>query len=276
MPVVTISRQLGSLGTEIAQLVSDEFKCTCLDKKSLEKMFESYGVPKESLERFDERKPGFWDLFKTDKAWYLHFLKGAIYEFAHEGTGVILGRAGQILLQNLPGVLHIRVIAPQDLRVKRVMKRFDCDQKQAEKFIDHSDHERAGFHKFFFDENWEDLNLYDLIINTGSFSTKTAAQWITDIMTSKVFKMQQEAATRKLTDLCLQYEVKTGIVYKEKVLVHLLEVEAKNGVITLRGIVDKKDDIDHCHKIAAGITGIEEVQNEIYYSPVTASYGLHY
>ena len=82
MPVITISRQLGSFGTKIAQLLSKNFKCSYLDKESLEETFREYGIPKESVERYDEKKPGFWDLFKTDKARYLHFMKGAIYEFA--------------------------------------------------------------------------------------------------------------------------------------------------------------------------------------------------
>jgi cytidylate kinase len=276
MPVVTISRQLGSLGTEVAQLLSDRFNCTYLDKKSLEKMFDTFGFPKDNIDRFDEKKPGFWELFKTDKAWYLHFLKGAIYEFAHDGSGVILGRAGQVVLEDLPGILHVRVIAPLDLRQQRIMERFNCDERQALKLIEHSDHERAGFHRFFFDRDWEDVNLYDLVINTGAFSARNAAKLIDDIVHSSEFKSRQRAATRRLSDLCLEYEIKTGIVYKNKIKVHLLEVIAKNGQVTVRGIVDMKEDITKCERIASETEGVEAVKNEIYYSPITASYGIHY
>ena len=201
MSVITISRQLGSLGTSIAQLLCKDFDCRKLDKESLEEAFVQYGIPKESLERFDEKKPGFWDLFKTDKARYLHFTKEAIFEFARQGNGIILGRGGQVLLADVPGVLHVRIIAPPQVRKVRIMKKFDCDELHAEKIIQNSDHERAGFHKFFFGINWENHDLYDLVINTGTFSTETAVQFIKDSMNTDEFKAAQAESTLKLTDM---------------------------------------------------------------------------
>lgn len=276
MPIITISRQLGSLGTEITKLLAETLECSYLDKDSLEKKFAEHGISKESVERFDEKKPGFWDLFKTDKARYLHFLKGVVYEFVHGGNGIVLGRGGQVVLGNLPGVLNVRVIAPLEIRKKRVMEQMGCDENQALKIIQHNDNERAGFHKFFFDESWEDLNLYDLVINTGSFSAATAAQLIGHLVNSAEFKSRQEINSRILDDLCMEHDIKTAIVYEQKLLVQFLEILAVNGVVTLRGIVDNKDDIALCEKIAAGTSGVEEVRNEIYYSPITSSYGIQY
>lgn len=276
MPVITISRQLGSLGTQIAQLLGKEFDCQSLDKESLEEAFGEYGIPKESLERFDEKKPGFWDLFKTDKARYLHFTKEAIFKFARRGSGVIVGRGGQVLLADLRGVLHVRIIAPLEVRKERIMKRFNCDERHAEKILQDSNYERAGFHKFFFGVSWENLDLYDLVINTGTFSAETAVQLIKYSMNANEFKAAQEESTRKLTDLCLEHEIKTAVIYKEKIVVQFLEVIAHNGIVTLRGIADTSDDVDRCEKLASGIPEVKEVHNEIYYSPITTAYGIHY
>jgi cytidylate kinase len=276
MPVITISRQLGSLGTEIAQLLSENFKCNYFDKESLEETFGEYGIPKESMERYDEKKPGFWDLFKTDKARYLHFMKGAIYEFAHKGNCVILGRGGQVVLGGLPGVLHVRVVAPMETRIERIKKRFDCDEQDAGKIIQHSDHERAGFHKFFFDYNWEDLSLYDLVVNTGTFSAETAAKLIKDAVNTAELKAAQKETCLKLADLSMEHEIKTAIIYKEKVPIQFLEVHANQGVVTLSGIVPNNDDVEQCEKIANAIKGVKEVRNEIFFKPISTNYGLHY
>ena len=276
MPVISISRQLGSLGTEIAQLLCKDLDCRCLDKESLEEAFGEYGIPKESLERFDEKKPGFWDLFKTDKARYLHFMKGAMVEFAREGNGIIIGRGGQILLADLPGVLYTRFIAPLDVRKKRIMKRFECDESHAGKICQHSDNERIGFHKFFYGENWENPNLYHLVINTGAFSAETAAQLIKDIINTDEFKEAQEETARKLADLCLEHEIKTAIIYHEKILVQFLEVITDQGIVTLRGIVDNSDDLERCGILTENIPSVKEVHNQVYYSPITAAYGIHY
>lgn len=276
MPVITISRQMGSWGTEIAHLLSKDFKCKCLDKESLEEAFDEFGISKDSVERFDEKKPGFWDLFTTDKARYLHFMKSAIFEFAREGNGVILGRGGQILLAELPGVLHVRIIAPIEERIKRIKDQFNCDEIQAENLIQHNDHERNGFYKFFFSENWENSSLYNLVINTGAFSVKTSVQIIKDIIKSDEFTAKQTETANKLADLCLEHEIKTAITYKEKIMVQFLEVQAINGVVSLRGIVDNGDDLDRCEYLVQQMPQVKEVQNNLYYSPIIASYGIHY
>ena len=122
----------------------------------------------------------------------------------------------------------------------------------------------------------ENLDLYDLVINTGSFSGETAAQLIKDSMDTDEIKSAQEETSRKLTDLCLEHEIKTEIIYKEKMIVQFLEVISHDGIVTLRGIADTTDDVERCEKLAAEIPGVKEVQNEIYYSPITTAYGMHY
>lgn len=276
MSIITVSRQLGSLGTEIAQLLCKRFKYICVDKELLEETFEESGLPKESVEHFDEKKPGFWDIFKTDKARYLHFVKGAIFSFARKGNCVILGRGGQVVLGNIPGILNVRVVTPMEKRIERVMKRFDCDERQAMKIIDQNDHERSGFHKFFFDCNWEDSVLYDLVINTGSMSTETAAKIIQDLAKCDDFATKQKETQLKLADLILEHEIKTNIIYKEKLSIHFLEVFSEHGVVTLRGIAGDDADVEKCEKIAAVMENVKEVHNEILFKPIATTYGLHY
>ncbi len=276
MPIITISRQLGSQGTEIAQLLSKDLKCEYLDKETLEEKFQEYGIPSESVEHFDERKPGFWDLFKTDKARYLHFMKGVIYEFAHSGNGIILGRGGQFTLGDLRGVLHVRIIAPMATRIQRIAANYECDEKHAERIILHSDHERAGFHKFFFGQSWERDSHYDLVINTGSFPAGTAAKLIIDAAQTEEIKSRREETKHRLTDRCLEQTVKSTLVYEENMGVQFLEVLANNGTVTLRGIVADEDDIKRCNEVLGGQKDIKELRNEIYYKPITTNYGLHY
>jgi cytidylate kinase len=276
MPVITISRQLGSLGTEIAKLLAKNFQCQCLDKESLEDTFGEYGIPKENVERYDEKKPGFWDIFKTDKARYLHYLKGAIFEFANKGNCVILGRGSQIVLKDLRGVLHIRIVSSMETRIQRIMKRYECDNSHASRILQHNDNERSGFHRFFFDWNWEDVNLYDLVINTDSFSAEGAARLILDASNSAELVGRQKETNVKLMDLSLEHRVKTDIIYKEKIPVQFLEVTADRGIVTLGGIVAESDEIERCEKVATAIKEVKEIRNEIYFKPITTSYGLHY
>ncbi|MGE5341282.1 MAG: cytidylate kinase family protein [Candidatus Omnitrophota bacterium] len=276
MPVITVSRQLGSRGTEIARMLSREWGCPHLDKESLEEAFSGNGLSRETVERYDEKKPGFWDMFKIDKARYLHLMKGYMLKFAETGNGIIIGRGGQVLFGNLKGVLNVRIMAPMDIRTARLTKRFGCDDRHAERILQSNDYERAGFHKFFFGVNWEDPNLYDLVINTASLSVQTAVILIKSVVDSDEFKNAQTETVRKLAELSLEHDIKTAIIYKEKIMVQFLEITVVQGAVTLQGIVDSSEDLERCEKVAASVPGVTSVKNEIYFSPLSTTYGLHY
>ena len=273
MAIITISRQLGSLGTEIATKLKEDLGIKVLDKDSLEsKLVQKYGLPEEKVERYDEKKPAFWDLFSSDKDKYLHFLKTAIYEFARDGNCVILGCGGQVLFQDIPGVLRVSVVAPLELRIERLKERNQYDERMAEQVIRHSDHDRAGFHRFFFHVNWEDYHLYDLMINTQALTTATAVQLIKDALQAYGVAEKEHATASKLKDACLAQEVATVILYEEHIPIHFLEATSVSGVVTLRGSAMTTEDISRSEAVAGRVAGVKEVINEIYCIPHT--YGM--
>ena len=270
MAIITISRQIGSLGTEIAKKLREELGFNYLDKKSLdEELVKTYGIPEEKVERYDERKPAFWDAFSSDKDRYIHFVKTAMYSFAREGNCLIIGRGGQFLFKDIPGVFRIRVIAPIALRLERIKQQHNDDARLAEKLIRHSDHDKAGFHKFFFHINWEDPDLYDLVINTRFLTIEAAARLIRDALESTGAMEKHAEQERKLADICLSQEVITSIAYLEKIPVQFLEASAVNGVVTLKGTTMAEEDVKCCEDAARKVPGVKEVMNEIHYIPTT-------
>lgn len=273
MAIITISRQFGSLGTEIAQVLQQELHFASLDKQTLEEALVSqYGIPEENVERYDEKKPPLWDIFSSDKDKYLHFMKTAIYNFARQDKCIIIGRAGQMLLRDIPGTLHVRVLAPKALRIKRLQERFGYDDRLAEQLIRHSDHDRVGFHKFFFHVNWEDVSLYDLMVNTQLFSIQQAAELIENCLEKLDILKSNSATTEKLDDLCLGQAVITKIAYEEKMPIQFLETSVEAGIVTLKGSTITSHDIARCEEIARDVPGVKDVINEVYFIPNT--YGM--
>ncbi len=273
MAIITISRQLGSLGTDIATKLKEELSFRDLGKESLEsRLIQKYGLPEEKVEQYDEKKPAFWDLFSSDKDKYLHFLKTATYEFAREGNCLLIGRGGQALFQDIPGVLRVRIVAPLELRIERLKERHHYDDRLAEQMIRHSDHDRAGFHRFFFHINWEDYHLYDLMINTQALTTATAVQLIRDALQAYGVADKEQAAASKLKDACLAQEVATIILYEEHIPIHFLEVSSVSGLVTLRGSAMTSEDISRSEAVAGRVAGVKNIVNEIYCIPHT--YGM--
>jgi cytidylate kinase len=272
MAILTLSRQSGSYGTQIAKALSEHLKYRFLDKESLEKALASYGVSPSSLEKYDEKRPSFWEIFSSERNRYLHFLKTVIYDFARQGNGIVLGRGGQVLLAGVPGVYHVRVIAPLATRIERIKKAYKCDERHAETIIRHSDQGRAGFHRFFFNINWEDSSAYDLVLNTHSIGTDTAAELLHKVIGLLDDKETQRERERRLADLVLKQQVETAILYTEKIPVKFLETEALDGVITLNGTVSTHGAVARCEKIALAVPGVKKVENRIFFS--TELYGF--
>ena len=112
MSVITISRQLGSLGTEIAQAVAVRFNYQYVDKEKIGKALADCGLPKIEIEKLDEKNPPFWDSWLIDRKRFFHYIQMVVYDFAQKNNVVIVGRGGQILLKDLPGVLNVRSHVP--------------------------------------------------------------------------------------------------------------------------------------------------------------------
>lgn len=109
---------------------------------------------------------------------YVELVKYVITEYAQAGGVIIVGRGGQVVLRDHPGVLHVRFHAPESLRIKRLAERLGLSEKEAERQIHQSDKDRARYLKHYFGADWNDPDLYSLILNTGRLSVETATDLI--------------------------------------------------------------------------------------------------
>ncbi len=136
------------------------------------------GAPEVALAVFDELN--LLGLTLTDEAMqaYAAALKTVMEEMAARGNIVIVGRASQISLAHRPDTLHVRIIAPLEVRAARIAERQHISRAAARKQVEASDRNRRSFIKRLFSVNWEDPALYDLTVNTGRIDTENACRII--------------------------------------------------------------------------------------------------
>ena len=135
MAIITISRQAESLGDEIAAMVAQQLGYACIDKSKMIAALTAQGVDIDDVEKYDEKKPSFWHSFPDKREKILHLIKAAVYDFAARQDVVIVGRGSQVLLEGFSGILHVRIIAPDDVRLRRSMTKNKCTEKEAKKII---------------------------------------------------------------------------------------------------------------------------------------------
>jgi hypothetical protein len=125
-----------------------------------------------------------WEIPLEDTS-YLAGLESVIKELAKNRSIVIRGRGSQFILRGYPGAFHVLVVAPLELRVKRVMERQKLSEAAARKEIARFDSSHREFIKRYFKADLEDPIHYDLVINSAYFSFEAAADIIVNALPLK-------------------------------------------------------------------------------------------
>jgi len=198
MSTITIRGQLGSGAPEIGKQIADRLHIDYIDREIIADVAKRLKLSKEGIA--DKEMPpgtllgriaealgrGFamsggsadmyagaylptWEM-PLDDAHYLTGLESVIKELAKIQAVVIRGRGSQFILKDYPGAIHLLVVAPLELRVKRVMESLKLDEGNAKKEIERFDSSRREFTKRYFHAELEDPVYYDLVINTEYLS----------------------------------------------------------------------------------------------------------
>lgn len=204
MTVVTISREFGSGGTEIAARVCSLLGYTYFDKQYIIRAATQAGLTEQDALDFREESsqartfveqllmPGppltaemavrgeehalSVALLDSDRC--LTLVQAAIHATYKNGNAVIVGRGGQAVLQRLPGVLHVLVQAPMPARILRIQEMEKVDLETAYQMAVQHDKKTMRYLERVFGIKWDDPLLYHLVINTGKWDLEAAAQLI--------------------------------------------------------------------------------------------------
>lgn len=182
--VITISRQLGSGGDEIAAELAARLSWRCLSRQIIEQAARSSGSGEAALAELDEL--GFLGLRPSPavRRAYIEAVEAIIHREAKAGDVIIVGRGGQVVLQHLPQVFHVKIIAPPEYRVNRLMKNEGISEDAAVNRIVASDRTRSEYLRQEFGVDWLDPMLYDLVINIRSLDTS----WAVDLILNAIEK----------------------------------------------------------------------------------------
>jgi hypothetical protein len=110
---------------------------------------------------------------------YLDLVTSVILEQAARGQAMLVGRGGQMILREQPGVLHVQVIAKFETRVYNIIQREGVKWREAAHRVRLSDEQRAGYMRRFYNVDWLDSSLYDLVINTDQIPSEVAVDMVT-------------------------------------------------------------------------------------------------
>ena len=263
MPIITISREMGTGAYQIAQDVAKKLRYTLIDGQTIVDLAEQYGLSTGIMEKVDEKPPSYITAEDRLQASYLNTIELILLECAQKGNVILYGRGGQDLLVGLRNVLRVRFIAPFDDRVENFAEREWIDPDLARELIRKNDHQRGGFIHFYFDRNWNDPLGYDLVFNTGRISSGAITESIVAAAKDPKLKHAETEAKEILKDLILGKKVETELLKSASISNIHCKVEADDGIITLSGHVHTDEEQSDALRITGSIKGVNRVENRL-------------
>ncbi len=184
-PVVTISRERGSRGKQLAKLLSRELQYGLFDRQIIDYLSQQASLRRHVVESLDEQDRSYLELWVegmfsmqiTDHDDYIRGLIEVVKTTALQGGVVILGRGANYILSGT-SAYRVRTVAPIDLRVRNLMDTEGMSEKQARDEIKKVDQDRAQYVKRYFQRDINDATGYDLVINLGSHTLDAAVKII--------------------------------------------------------------------------------------------------
>ena len=197
MRAITVSREYGSGGGEIAARLAKRLGWQLIDHEVLVRVAQQLGVSEKEAETYDERPEGLVSRIlnslqviqptapvtlpvqlTTDLRTYHEARRKVIEGACATGHVVIVGRGAQVLLARRRDVLHARVVAPLGPRIAYVMQREGLDQAAARARIQLKDRDRIRYLQEVHQLSPENAHLYDLVVNTGILDLESAVDLI--------------------------------------------------------------------------------------------------
>jgi cytidylate kinase len=199
MSVITISRPFGSEGKILGKRLADTLGYYYADEDIIEravvevylssdgkKIFEA--EPGDKLKRFISRLNPFgtslMELPLSDKERhidgfkYVELLNLIIPKIAKDGNAVIIGRGGQYILQNLDDTYHLLLTATNESRIKYIENDYRISRARTLQILKRMEKRRANLYSYFGRKDYDDPNLYDLVLNMTLLSLDQAEEII--------------------------------------------------------------------------------------------------
>ena len=185
--IITISRQFGAGGAEVAKRVADRLQWRVADNEFVERVAARAGLTPDEVAVREERVPNFlerlaWALASASaelavptgatmeglsEPLMVRVTESVVGEIAREGRVVLVGRGAAAILGERERTLHVQVVAPLGVRIERIAGRLEVPLDEAKKRVNESDARRSKYHKEYYGRDWADPVNYHMVINTG-------------------------------------------------------------------------------------------------------------
>ena len=199
--VITIGRQLGSGGKEVAEKLARELGVKVYDKALLQAAACESGIDASLFEKADERESnslfgGFFSIHGSISEYFsagscidndklFEIQSEAIRNIAQSESCIIVGRCAEYVLRDHPAMLSVFITADHNDRVARIMRAEGLGREAAVEFIEKNDKKRRSYHDYYATTHWGLASSYDLCVNLSRLGVDGTVEFIKQYITAR-------------------------------------------------------------------------------------------
>lgn len=181
--VITISREYGSGGRYVGKILADSLGISFYDKELIRLAAQESGLSLEYIEKNDQKKKATYVNNNDDRLFIAE--SKTIKKIASKESCVIVGRCADFVLKDNKNVLKVFLYSDEESKVKRAIKYYKLKKENALKTVNKTNKERAKHYKFYTNQDWYNVNNYDIMMNVDKNGVEKTADYLRKIITKE-------------------------------------------------------------------------------------------
>ncbi|MDA8124558.1 MAG: cytidylate kinase-like family protein [Deltaproteobacteria bacterium] len=265
MAILSISNEFKSGATEIGQAIEKQLGYEFLSQSRI--MHEASAAGKEwarfSVD-YGQAMPTLWERYDWSFMGFMALIQSIILDHAQKDNIVIMSRGANYLLRGIPHILKIRIAAPLEKRIERIMTQESLSWETARLLVKKADYEITSAIQQIYGKKWDDPSAYEIRFDTSLQPHEQIIESIKSLLIAKDHLKTQEAQ-QKLAMKALAARIKARILINPKFLIPTLEVEDTEAGIVLHGVARSIKEHQAIEEEVKKISGDTPVTCTIHY-----------
>jgi len=265
MAILAISYEFGSGAEEIGSVVERQLG---YEYVALGRVLDEAKKTGKKWERFSidygESSPNIWERYDWSFMGFMALVQSIILNHALRDNVVIMTRGANYLLRGIPHALRIRVVAPVEKRIERVMSKEDISHDTAKLLVRQADWEIASVIRQLYGKKWDDPEAYEIKFDTSARPMEEILEIVRNLLAARG-NLKSPEAQRQLEMRALAARIKAAVATNPEFLIPTLEVEPRGEGILLRGVARSIREHKAIDEVVRSVSGAVPVTCEIHY-----------
>lgn len=274
MAVIAMTREMGSLGKDVALGLADKLGLDLIQHEIIEHVADRMHLGESAVNRFLEGRAGLLERWGVDERGLSLYTTEEVVNLAVKGNVLIRGWGATYVLGPVSHVVCVRVCAPLQFRAANLMQRIGVDDERlARKEIEKNDAAHGRTMRQLFDVDWRNPLLYDLVLNTAKIPVDDCVATLAEL-TRRPAIQETEQSRARLADLQLEAKIRTALKDDPRTQdagqFFDIVLEHTTGKVKLVGVVHSEAFKEEVEEIAAGVDGVTEIDNQLTVAVLTS------